>query len=73
MYEERVICEVFSHTDTPPESKRHMAFLIRFLGAGQQFTIVAKVPFRLELIGVVTEYCPVMVAMPQIRYACGAF
>jgi hypothetical protein len=50
-----------------------MAFLIRLFGAGQQFTIVAKVPFRLELIGIVTEYRSVMIAMPRIGYACRAF
>ena len=50
-----------------------MAFPIRFFWAWQQFTIVAKVPFRLKLIDIVTEYGPVVITMPYIGYACRAF
>jgi hypothetical protein len=64
---------MFAYTDPPPESERHMTFLIRFFGAWQEFTIVAKMPFWLELIGIVTEYGPVVIAVPYIGYACRAF
>jgi hypothetical protein len=73
MYEERVICQMFAHTDPPPESKRHMTFLVRFFGAWQQFTILAKMSFWPELIDTVTEYCPVTIAMPYVGYAYRAF
>ena len=62
-----------SDTDPPTESERHMAFPIRFFWAWQQFTIVARVPFRLKLIDIVTEYGPVVITMPYIGYACRAF
>jgi hypothetical protein len=51
-----------------------MTFSICFLEAcWQEFTIVAEMPFWLELIGIVTEYAPIAIAMPYVGYACRAF
>jgi hypothetical protein len=51
-----------------------MALPIRFSGARQGFIALGiEVPFWSEAVGIVTEYGPVVVAMPYIGHARRAF
>jgi hypothetical protein len=50
-----------------------MALLIRFFRARQELAVVPKMPLWLEVIRVVTEYGPVVVALPYVGRTCRAF
>jgi hypothetical protein len=64
---------VFTNTDPPPKSERHVTFQTRFFWAWYEFTVVPKMPFWPEVIRIVTKYGPVAIAMPYIGYARRAF
>jgi hypothetical protein len=57
---------VFAHAYTPPKSERGMTLLICFNRPWQQFATVVEMPLWPELIGIVTEYGTIVIALPYI-------